>query len=120
MLQKLAFLFFIIGILSLGGCYYDNGEHLYPNSFCDTINVTYSGTIEPLLRTNCAVPGCHAFGGEGTGDFTQFGVVAAAVDDGTLQTVLNARSMPPLGYAPLRACQVQQIGKWVANGALND
>src|SRR5450759_293871 len=41
-------------------CYYDNEEALYPvlNNLCDTTNVTYSGTIFPILNNSCL--GCHS------------------------------------------------------------
>src|SRR5512140_380560 len=41
-------------------CYYDNEEALYPtlSNACDTANVTFSGTIAPMLSNNCY--SCHS------------------------------------------------------------
>ena len=42
----------------MSGCYYDSVPVLYPNaSVCDTTNVTYSKTIQPILSSQCYT--CH-------------------------------------------------------------
>ncbi len=115
-------LLFALGMLMLNGCYYDNEEELYPNSFCDTTNVTYAVTIEPIVRTKCAIPGCHVAGGGGNGDFTVFTNVIAKVNDGrflaSVRREAGVRAMPESGPLPL--CEVQKIEIWIANGALNN
>jgi uncharacterized membrane protein len=55
--------FIIISLLMLAAaCYYDNEEYLYPSvqqaGSCDTSQVTFSGTISPILQNNCWA--CHA------------------------------------------------------------
>jgi len=44
------------------GCYYDNEEYLYPSvaqaGSCDTAQVTFSGTVSPILQNNCW--SCHS------------------------------------------------------------
>jgi len=115
-------LLFSLGVLLLNGCYYDNEEELYPNSFCDTTNVTYTNTIEPIIMSNCATPGCHVPGGGGNGDFTVFANVAAKVADGrflaSVKREPGVAAMPPDGA--LRPCQVRQIEIWIASGAANN
>ena len=41
-------------------CYYDNEEALYPSlpGPCDTTNVTFSGSIVPILQNDCY--NCHS------------------------------------------------------------
>ena len=40
-------------------CYYDNEETLYPETdVCDTIEISYSSDIVPILSTNCYT--CHS------------------------------------------------------------
>ena len=111
-----------VGILLSTGCYYDNEEELYPNSFCDTTNVTYSNSVEPIVMSKCAIPGCHVAGGGGNGDFTVFANVASKVADGrflaSVKRQPGARAMPESG--PLPACDVQKIEIWIANGAQNN
>lgn len=52
----------LLGLTS--GCYYDNEEELYQNiedtTQCDTSEVTFQQTVDPIISTNCAVSGCHA------------------------------------------------------------
>ena len=121
-MQKIVILLFATGILLLNGCYYDNEEDLYPNSFCDTANVTYTASILPIIQANCATPGCHVSGGSGNGNFTVFADVSAKVSDGrflsTVRREAGVLAMPPDG--PLRACDVTKIEIWIANGAPNN
>jgi hypothetical protein len=47
-----------IFLLFFTSCYYDNEEALYPDIIpCDSINVTFSGSITPILSSNCL---CHS------------------------------------------------------------
>ena len=109
----------IAPVLLLAGCYYDKEELLYPASFCDLTDVSYSATIGPLVQNSCATPGCHVAGGTGTGNFTSYAGVNAAVANGTLRSqVLVDRTMPPTG--PLSDCDMQQIALWLDAGALNN
>lgn len=41
-------------------CYYDNEEALYPSlsTACDTLNVTFTATIFPILDNSCL--SCHS------------------------------------------------------------
>jgi hypothetical protein len=49
MTKWIVFVLVVSGILSLGGCYYDDEANLYPQiGGCDTSNVTYSGTISVI------------------------------------------------------------------------
>lgn len=101
-------------MVSLTGCYYDVVEELYP-SVCDVSNVTWSGTIQPLVQGNCAVPGCHVAGTSAPGDFSTYAGVKAKADDGSLrQRVVVTRDMPPSGFSN---CQVKAFDVWIAAGA---
>lgn len=106
-------------VLALSGCYYDNEEELYPG-VCVVGDATVAGywtsTVNPIIQSRCAIPGCHVAGGTGPGDFTQYVNVKAKVDDGTFQQlVLQLKSMPPTG--PLPACDLQKLQAWVDAGA---
>lgn len=107
----------LCAVLLLGGCYYDSEEVLYPGSFCDTANVTYSGAVQGIIETNCAVSACHVAGGSGTGNFTVFSELKARVDNGTFRTlVLVNRTMPP-NNVQLSDCELEQLTIWVNDGA---
>ena len=113
----------VVAILLLaGGCYYDSEEVLYPNSFCDTVNVTYSAAIAPIFEDNCLQ--CHSSGGEGfaSADLTTYSGVMLVVEDGRLlQSIHRTPSSTPMPPdAPLRSCDVKRIEMWIADGAPND
>ncbi len=64
-MKRIFFRFVLCGglltaMLSLGGCYYDSEEALYPqlDTVCDTTNVTYAGSVVPILAANCY--SCHS------------------------------------------------------------
>jgi len=104
-------------LLALPGCYYDNEEELYPNTFCDTSAVTWSGTIEPLVQASCAIPGCHVPGAQSPA-LTSYAAVKAIADDGKLRGVVVTGSpyfMPPSGKLP--ACNQNQVQAWLDAGA---
>ena len=111
-----------IVVLGLSGCYYDNEAELYPNSYCDTTNITYSGSIAAIMSGNCATPGCHVTGGSGTGDFTNYSGVKSQVDNGRLLPSVRREStsipMPPTGS--LRDCDIKKLEIWVQQGAPNN
>jgi mono/diheme cytochrome c family protein len=117
---------FLISLLAiLAGCYYDKEEELYPNQpdNCDTTNVTYSGTIYPMINSNCG--SCH------TGSAPQGNIhledyptisAAAAIPAGQPGSLYGAASHDP-GNSPmpkngtqLSDCKIAQIRKWINDG----
>ncbi|HEY5470803.1 MAG TPA: hypothetical protein VIK07_09795 [Bacteroidales bacterium] len=111
------FLFFFVS------CYYDNEEALYPalSNSCDTTNVTFSGTIVPILKNNCY--SCHsnanaAFGAnihlEGYANVvTNYAKIIVSINLGS-----GVKAMPPGGK--LKACSLTQFDIWIRNGMLNN
>lgn len=108
-----AFLFFIIN-----SCYYDSEEDLYPwlNGPCDTTNITFKGTIVPLLKDNCY--SCHSnansqFGG---------GIRLETIEDvktlsGAILPAINHSGpipMPPSGK--LSDCSISMFSIWINKG----
>lgn len=119
-MKKISVPFAVSAVLLLmyGGCYYDNEEALYPglNSACDTVSVTFTGTIEPMLSSNCW--SCHsdanaAFGGgvkmQSLADVKTNAVKALAAINHT-----GPKPMPPNGK--LKPCQVTQFDIWIKKG----
>ena len=117
---------FVISCLTTG-CYYDNEEYLY--GACDTSNVTYNGTIKPLLLNNCT--GCHNAASAGGGyNLTNYaddasgnkGVRSSALN-GSLSGSVNhdgSFSQMPKGGSKLQQCKLDQIRIWVDAGAPNN
>ena len=113
----------IMATAILSSCYYDNEEHLYPTAAdCDTANVTYSGTIAPLMAENCN--DCHnsvlANGGVITETYEGLKIVA---DNGRLEGAVfhePGYSPMPQGLPQLPDCDLAKIKIWIDAGALNN
>jgi mono/diheme cytochrome c family protein len=103
----------------LPSCVSNVEEELYPPETCDTMQVTYSGTIAPLIAQNCFE--CHG------GDATISGIPLEGYDN--LKAMVDAErlvgavrhldgfSAMPKDAPSLSECKLLQIEKWVNNGA---
>ncbi|MBU1101078.1 MAG: hypothetical protein KKA84_11810 [Bacteroidetes bacterium] len=95
-------------------------------------NVSYQEYIEPVLQIKCANNGCHdAISGAGgivlvthahtTRDVSI--VFPYNPDNSRLVWAIEGQTgtiMPPLGYYPLTANQVEGIKTWISEGAQNN
>jgi hypothetical protein len=118
---------FALLVFLVTSCYYDNEEYLYPDNVgtigCDTTNVTYSGTIAPLLANACN--GCHypasPFGaGIVLNNHTD---LVAIINSGRFVGAINHASgfsPMPKGGTKLSDCNLLKIQKWIDDGALNN
>jgi len=89
---------------------------------CDTLNVTFSGSIWPTLQTNCV--GCHSGGNpEGNIVITDYNSVVALVNNGSLIGAithdLNYIPMPQNG-PKLSDCKIDEIKIWIEDGTPNN
>jgi hypothetical protein len=113
---------FIIFVIFIASCYYDNEEALYPslNSVCDTTNVTYNLTITPLLNNSCT--SCHSGTvPSGSISLTTYASVQAVAASGQMMNALKGTGvpvMPPSGS--LSTCQIGKFQIWIRNGMLNN
>jgi uncharacterized membrane protein len=91
-------------------------------SACDTLNVTYSGTIQPVIQARCQ--GCHSGATpQGGLDFTSWSVLNAVANDGRLAGAIQ--HMPSFEPMPRNAprmnnCRIRQFLIWIDSGALNN
>lgn len=89
---------------------------------CDTTNVTFSGSVKPVLDTYCN--GCHSGSApSGDIDLTSWDKVMPSVNNGSLVgSVEYASGFSPMpdGGDQLSSCNIAIIKKWVALGAKND
>ena len=89
---------------------------------CDTMNVTFSGTIFPLMQNSCT--GCHS--GPSSGgqiDLSNYQSIKLVAQNGKLYGSVNHSpgfSPMPKGGNGLLSCQVDQIRIWIQNGSLNN
>ena len=112
-------------LASLGGCYYDKEDILYPGGNCDTSNVTYSTTVSGIMTANCNV--CHSTssanangGGIQLDSYTKLKVY---VDNGKLMGSINhagGYSPMPKNATKLSNCDISKIQAWVNAGAPNN
>ena len=103
-------------------CYYDNEEALYPtlSTSCDTTNVTYSGTIVPIMNNNCV--GCHNNSSPG-GSITLASysdvVAHSSRITGSIKHLSSYFAMPQNG-GMISPCLITQWDIWVRKGMLNN
>jgi len=119
---KNIFFLLLITVLFTPACTYNVEEELYPDTGCDTDNITYSGTIVPILETTCFI--CHG-AGINTGGITLEGYdnLKKVVDNGRLLGAIRREA----GFTPmpqdqpqLPDCTIEKIEIWVDAGALNN
>lgn len=91
-------------------------------SACDTLNVTYTGTIRPLVQQRCQ--GCHSGAApQGGLDFSAWGNLNMVAMDGRLAGAIQHQptftAMPPSGPM-LSDCRIAQFLAWIDQGAPNN
>jgi hypothetical protein len=89
---------------------------------CDTTNVTYAGTVKPILKTNCY--GCHTGINAPKGlDLSVYNSVKRVATNGKLYGgITHSPGFPamPKGASKLSDCSIAQIKAWIDRGAAND
>ncbi len=89
------------------------------NAGCDTLNVTYSGTIVPILQARCT--SCHSGTSPSGGlDFTQYADLFTVANDGRLEGAIRRLPEPYIAMPPtlgLNDCRVRQFMIWIDAGA---
>lgn len=118
--MKYVFLILVLPlIMGIAGCYYDNEEELYAGIACDTSNVTYSGTIAPIVEANCNV--CHGGTSPSGGVVTEtYAGLSAVAKSGRLWDAVawidNVNNMPQ-GKEQLPQCDLDKIDIWIRAGS---
>ncbi len=123
MLKKYSFKAFaakILLIFAILSCSNDNEEEYYGQAECDTLNVSFSQIIDPIVERNCK--SCH-FSGNGTGvTLASYEDIKGAAENGSLLGAIKHET----GYSPmpkggkLDDCTIQKIEAWINKGKLND
>lgn len=89
---------------------------------CDTISVSYTKEIAPIIHTNCKI--CHS-GNPPLGNLslTNYNEVKRIALDGSLVCVINWKIgcvQMPKGGKKLDACSILKIEAWISQGLLNN
>lgn len=115
----------ILATFICASCYYDNEEALYPtlSSACDTLNVSFSGTIVPILANSCF--SCHSNSTAASAgnnihleNWTDVSAKATAIQ-GSIKHTGSFSPMPKNG-GMIKACSINQFDIWVRAGMLNN
>ena len=89
---------------------------------CDTTNVTFSGSVKPILNNYCT--GCHSGSSpSGNIDYSSYDGTKPTALNGKLAGSINFRSgfsAMPQGGSQLSSCSIAIIEKWIELGALNN
>lgn len=92
------------------------------SSVCDTLNVTYSGSIVPLIQQRCL--GCHSGGSpQGGINLSTWSAVNAVAADGRLgrSVTHDPTGIPMPPSSPIMpACEVRTFMIWIDAGAPNN
>ena len=106
----------------LMSCENQNEEDLFGQPDCDTIQVSYSGYIEPLFENHCYR--CHSnanliapFSLEGYDNVAEHVVTGQLF--GALNHVQGYQAMPR-GRPKLPDCDLAKINNWIREGARNN
>ena len=110
----------MVGSLSIhSGCFYDNEVDLYGDIGCDTVGVTYSGVVLPIIENVCY--GCHdAENNSGGITLEGYDELLPYVQDGSLLGSIKREdgySPMPQNQGPLPDCNIQKIEVWILDGA---
>jgi hypothetical protein len=107
------------------GCKKDKADVLYPTTNnCDTINVTYSNQVAPILTKNCAFSGCHNTATKSAGyAYDSYSETKVSVTNnaliGSIKHLSGFSSMPK-GGVKLSNCDINKIQAWINQGALDN
>lgn len=102
----------LLGVLLLISCTYDSEEDLFGEVTCD--NVSLTSDIQPIIATNCAVPGCHVAGAQSPDLSKRSTIVDRA--SGIRILTKNRTMPPPSSGLSLTADEIEAIGCWVSSG----
>ncbi|HPE54873.1 MAG TPA: hypothetical protein P5514_10590 [Bacteroidales bacterium] len=82
---------------------------------CDTVGITFPGTVMPILQANCIV--CHGPPNyEGGLDLTDYDQISFLAQNGSLLGAIKHEGgyePMPKDAPPLTACEIIQIEKWI-------
>lgn len=107
----------------IGGCSNDDDMPDPDPGDCDAENVSFSADIMPILQANC-FNGCHSGSSPMSGfTLTTYSDVKAKVDEGRLYGAVAREPgfvEMPQDSPPLSDCNVEKIGAWIDEGAMNN
>lgn len=102
----------------LSSCYNDSEEGLFPGSYintsCDTLNVTFSGAIKPMIDGNCIT--CHSTQQPTLSNYSNISGNASTI----LKSIKREGASPMPPTTSLDDCNVKKFEIWINNGKPNN
>jgi len=96
-------------------CAYDNEEDLFGETSCGDEPLSLADNIQPIIATNCAIPGCHVSGAQPPDLSSAQNTANRAM---RVRARTQNRTMPPASSGlNLTSEEIQQISCWVDAGA---
>jgi hypothetical protein len=105
----------------LSGCYSKNEEEEFANVTCDTMSMSYSEDVLPIINEYCV--SCHGDFGSGNVSLNSYEKVKASAQNGGLLGSIdhsNGWDAMPQGQDQLDACTRDKIRAWINQGLLNN
>ena len=106
-------------LLFLSSCYYDNYDDLATDvGVCDTVSMTYTMDIAPIMMQNCT--SCHG-GAAPAGNIPleNYIDVKAVADNGSLLGTMDHASgwsAMPKNQPKLDVCTISKVSAWINQG----
>lgn len=121
LMKQFFFVVFAFALLAIGAqtsCYYDNEVEQYGTTVCDTVALSFSQDIQPIINASCIT--CHAPGGEQESTpFTTYEEIKLYTDGALVERIQGIGGiMPPSGA--ISSCNQLKIAAWVNAGAPNN
>lgn len=90
---------------------------------CDSANVTFSGSVQPIINNNCV--SCHGSSNPSGGiSLVDYNTVKASVDGGrfvgAIEQLQGFSPMPKIAGVKLSECNIGIINKWINQGMPNN
>jgi uncharacterized membrane protein len=106
----------VFASLFFASCSFEKAEPLTLG--CST-TMSFASDIKSFIDSKCVT--CHAAGGSGTGDFSDFNVFKSKADDGTLKArVFISKDMAPALSPQLTEEELGKLKCWMEQGAQNN
>ena len=124
--SKKTILFSLLTIAFAYGCVNNKADTIKPANpdICDTVNLSYSEDINPIIQQNCAISGCHTNATmAGTFTFETYAGLHEAIQHQRLIGAISHQAgfiAMPQNSPKLSDCDISKITQWVVIGAPNN
>lgn len=121
--MKVLFSIFFCALVLLMSCDYNSEEELYPNTDCQTENMSLASDITPILDNyNCN--GCHSStSNSGDVDLEGYDNLKIWIDNGKLMGSIKhdgTASEMPKSNPKMADCDIDKVEAWISQGAKNN